>query len=477
MSQRSAVLSPTASLTGGRTLLRLATAGSVDDGKSTLVGRLLFDTNSVLADALDHVEQVSKRKGLDRTDLALLTDGLRAEREQGITIDVAYRYFATPARKFILADCPGHLQYTRNTVTGSSTADVIVLLVDARKGVVEQTRRHLAVASLLRVPHVVLVVNKIDLVSYSEERFTEIATDFALLARSLGVLDTHCIPVSATEGDNVVTRSHRTPWYEGLTVLGYLETVDDTRRAVGSDLRFPVQHVVRPQSAVHAPWISGAPWASRAPEVNGDYRGYAGKIESGRVRPGDEVVVLPRGSHAVVEAIDTPDGPLDLAVAGQSVVIRLNTEIDVSRGDILAATDAPPAPVRDLTATVCWLAERDLAVGARVLVQHGTSITKAIVKAVEGVLDLDFESGTAPCWQPTASLTLNDIGRVRLALASPLSIDSYREHRATGAFIIVDDADGWTLGAGLAGSTPLTARTAAPASSEPHNPAQQGNPS
>ncbi len=327
----------------------------MDDGKSTLVGRLLFDTNSVLTDTLDHVEQVSKRRGLDRADLALLTDGLRAEREQGITIDVAYRYFATPARKFILADCPGHVQYTRNTVTGSSTADVIVLLVDARNGVVEQTRRHLAVASLLRVPHVVLVVNKIDLVDYAEDVFWSVATDFALLARSLGVLDTHCIPVSATEGDNVVTRSTRTPWYDGPTVLGYLENVDDRPLALGSEFRFPVQHVVRPQSA--AP----APWAARAPKVDGDYRGYAGKIESGRVRVGEEIVVLPRGSHAVVEAIDTPDGPLEVAGAGQSVVLRLAQDVDVSRGDILAATDAPPAPVRDITATVCWLAERELA--------------------------------------------------------------------------------------------------------------------
>ncbi|MCW2810369.1 MAG: cysN [Friedmanniella sp.] len=435
---------------GGRTLLRLATAGSVDDGKSTLVGRLLFDTNSVLTDTLDHVEKVSRRKGLERADLALLTDGLRAEREQGITIDVAYRYFATTARKFILADCPGHTQYTRNTVTGSSTADVIVLLVDARKGVIEQTRRHLAVAALLRVPHVVLVVNKIDLVDFSEEVFVRIATDFALLARSLGVLDSHCIPVSAREGDNVVTRSHRTPWYDGPTVLGYLETVDDTPIAVGADFRFPVQQVVRPQSAAPAPWASGSP------KVDGDYRGYAGKVESGRVRVGEEIVVLPRSSHAVVEAIDTPDGPLDIAVAGQSVVLRLSTDIDVSRGDIFAATDAPPAPVRDLTATVCWLAERELTVGSRVLVQHGTSLTKAIVKAVEGVLDLDFESGTVPCWRKAEALQLNDIGRVRVTLASPLPIDSYREHRTTGAFIIVDEADGWTLGAGMAGSTPLS---------------------
>ncbi len=437
--------------TGGRTLLRLATAGSVDDGKSTLVGRLLFDTNSVLSDTLDHVEKVSKRKGLARADLALLTDGLRAEREQGITIDVAYRYFATPARKFILADCPGHVQYTRNTVTGSSTADVIVLLVDARNGVVEQTRRHLAVASLLRVPHVILVVNKIDLVDYSEAVFTAIATDFAILARSLGVADTHCIPVSATEGDNVVTRSTRTPWYDGPTVLGYLETVDDTPLAVGAEFRFPVQLVVRPQNAPLAPW------AARTPTVDGDYRGYAGKIESGRVRVGEEIVVLPRGSHATIEAIDTPDGPLQIAVAGQSVVLRLTSDVDVSRGDILAATDAPPAPLREVTATVCWLAERELIVGARVLVQHGTAITKAIVRSIDGTLHLDLQPGALPTWQDADTLRLNDIGRIRLALATPLPIDSYREHRATGAFIIVDDSDGWTLGAAMAGSTPLTA--------------------
>jgi sulfate adenylyltransferase subunit 1 len=295
----------------------------------------------------------------------------------------------------------------------------------------------------------VLVVNKIDLVDFSEEVFLRVATDFALLARSLGVLDTHCIPVSATEGDNVVTRSSRTPWYDGPTVLGYLETVDDTRLALGAEFRLPVQYVVRPQSA--AP----APWAARAPKVDGDYRGYAGKIESGRVQVGEEIVVLPRGSHAVVEAIDTPDGPLDIAGAGQSVVVRLATDIDVSRGDILAATDAPPAPVRDVTATVCWLAERDLTVGARVLVQHGTAVIKAIVKSIGGVLDLHFKAGSVPGWVSADSLRLNDIGRIRLTLASPLPIDAYREHRTTGAFILVDEADGWTLGAGMAGSTPL----------------------
>jgi len=450
------------SATGRRTLLRLATAGSVDDGKSTLVGRLLFDTDSVLADTLDHVELVSRRKGLDRADLALLTDGLRAEREQGITIDVAYRYFHTPARKFILADCPGHVQYTRNTVTGSSTADVIVLLVDARKGVVEQTRRHLAVASLLRVPHVVLVVNKFDLVDFSEEVFTAVATDFARLALSLGIADSHAIPVSATEGDNVVTRSTRTPWYDGPTVLSYLETVDDTPVAVGADLRFPVQYVIRPQNAALAPW------AASAPAVDGDYRGYAGKVESGRVRVGEEVVVLPRGSHATVTAIDTPDGPLQVAVAGQSVTLRLDTDVDVSRGDVLAATDAPPAPVREISATVCWLAERELTVGARVLVQHGTSLTKAVVRSLDGSLDLTYAVGGTPTWQPATRLGLNDIGRVRLALANPLPVDTYREHRTTGAFILVDEADGWTLGAGMVGSSAIPSgppATPAPASS------------
>jgi sulfate adenylyltransferase subunit 1 len=438
-----------ASLQGRRTLLRLATAGSVDDGKSTLVGRLLFDTNSVLTDTLDSIETASRRKGLDRADLALLTDGLRAEREQGITIDVAYRYFATTGRKFVLADCPGHVQYTRNTVTGASTAHVIVLLVDARKGVVEQTRRHLAVAALLRVSHVVLAVNKIDLVDFSEEVFTAIATDFALLAHDLGVRDSHAIPVSALEGDNVVTRSPRMPWYEGPTVLGYLESVDDTSLELGEDFRFPVQHVVRPQSA------GQAPWAASAPEVDGDYRGYAGLVAAGRISVGDEVVVLPAGSHARIEAVDTPDGPLELAVAGQSVVLRLDRDLDVSRGTILASVDAPPAPTRDLVGTVCWLTDRTLAVGSRVLVQHGTSLTKAIVKQIDGVLDLEFDSGSAPTWHGSDTLALNDIGRVRLTLATPLPVDPYKEHRGTGSFILVDEVDGWTLAAGMAGPTTL----------------------
>ncbi len=439
---------------GRRTLLRLATAGSVDDGKSTLVGRLLFDTDSVLRDTLDSIEQASRRKGLPKADLALLTDGLRAEREQGITIDVAYRYFATPARKFVLADCPGHVQYTRNTVTGASTADVVVLLVDARKGVLEQTRRHLAVAALLRVRHIVLVVNKIDLVGFAEDVFTAVAADFAQLARRLGVTDVHAVPVCATDGDNVVNRSARTPWYAGPTVLDYLEQVDDTVVAAGADFRFPVQRVIRPQSA------PPAPWAARTPTVDGDYRGYAGKVESGRVGVGTEVLVLPRGERATVAGIDTPDGPLPLASAGRSVVLRLDRELDVSRGDLLVATDAPPAPTRDLRGCVCWLTDRPLRVGSRVLVQHGTAITRAVLQRIDGRLDLDALSGddaAGPLWRKADSMELNDIAQVRLALVTPLPIDPYSQHRGTGAFLVVDDDDGWTLGAGMAGPTPLPA--------------------
>jgi sulfate adenylyltransferase subunit 1 len=272
-----------------------------------------------------------------------------------------------------------------------------------------------------------------------------------LLARSLGVADSHCIPVSATEGDNVVTHSHRTPWYDGPTVLGFLETVDDTPTSLGADFRFPVQYVIRPQSARLAPWAAGAP------VIDGDYRGYAGKVESGRITVGDEIVVLPRCTHAHVAAIDTPDGPLDMAVAGQSVVIRLTSDVDVSRGDILAATDTPPAALREVSATVCWLAERELSERSRVLVQHGTSLTKAIVRSVDAVLNLDPAPGEQPGWIDKHRLELNDIGRVRLALAAPLPIDSYREHRTTGAFIVVDEADGWTLGAAMAGPTAITA--------------------
>jgi sulfate adenylyltransferase subunit 1 len=270
-----------------------------------------------------------------------------------------------------------------------------------------------------------------------------------VLARTLGVRDSHAIPVSALEGDNVVTRSSRMPWYDGPTVLGYLESVDDTSLEIGEDFRFPVQSVVRPQSA------GQAPWAARAPEVDGDYRGYAGQVASGRITVGDEIVVLPAGTHAAVEAIDTPDGPLEVAAAGQSVVLRLDRDLDVSRGAILTSVDAPPAPTRDLTGTVCWLTDRSLSVGSRVLVQHGTSLTKAVVKQIDGVLDLDFDASAPPTWRTSDTLSLNDIGRIRLALAAPLPVDPYKEHRGTGSFILVDEMDGWTLAAGMAGPSSL----------------------
>ncbi len=344
------------------TLLRLATAGSVDDGKSTLVGRLLHDSKSVLADQLDAVERVSRDRGLTSADLALLTDGLRAEREQGITIDVAYRYFATAHRSFVLADCPGHVQYTRNTVTGSSTADAVVLLVDARKGVLEQTRRHLAVAALMRVPHVVVAVNKIDLVDHSEDVFRSVAADVRSLAVELGIPDAHAVPVSALVGDNVVDRSTNTPWYEGPSLLELLEALPPDTDPAHESFRMPVQVVVRPQGA------------ARSPE-HVEYRGYAGQLASGSVRVGDEVVVLPSGTRTTVAGIDLGERSLDVAVAPQSVTIRLTDDVDVSRGDLLC-TASDPVPLRqEVQALACWLGDEPLhpgrAAARQARVPHG----------------------------------------------------------------------------------------------------------
>ncbi|GAB3592369.1 GTP-binding protein [Angustibacter peucedani] len=413
------------------TLLRLATAGSVDDGKSTLVGRLLHDTKSVLADQLDHVERVSRDRGLERVDLALLTDGLRAEREQGITIDVAYRYFATARRSFVLADCPGHVQYTRNTVTGASTADAVLVLVDVRKGVLEQTRRHLAVAALLRVPHVVVVANKIDLVGFDPAVVSRLDAQVQSLARELGLADVRVVPVSALDGDNVVERSARTPWYDGPAVLELLEQlppVDDPRH---EPFRLPVQLALRPQGGARDP-------------RHVDYRGYAGQIASGVVRVGDPVVVLPSGRRTTVAGIDTADGPLDVAFAPRSVAVRLADEVDVSRGDLIAAADDAPEPTQDLRATVCWLGDRPLLPGARVLVKHTTRTVQAVVREVVGRLDLD-DLAT----KPAESLQLNDIGVVQVRLASPVVAEPYAAHRRTGAFLLVDAQDGATLAAGM----------------------------
>jgi sulfate adenylyltransferase subunit 1 len=421
------------------TLLRLATAGSVDDGKSTLVGRLLHDTKSVLADQMDAVERVSRDRGLAQADLALLTDGLRAEREQGITIDVAYRYFATAHRSFVLADCPGHVQYTRNTVTGASTADAVLVLVDVRKGVLEQTRRHLAVAALLRVPHVLVAINKVDLVDFNQAVVADVAKQVAEVAEDLGLPDVRTVPVSALAGDNIVDRSARMPWYDGPSVLELLEhlpTADDPR---SERFRLPVQVVLRPQAAARDPRYL-------------DYRSYAGAIAEGVVRVGDPVVVLPSGRRTTVAGIDTADGELTEAFAPRSVAVRLADEIDVSRGDLIAAVDDAPQPTQDVEATICWLADRDLLPGARVLLKHNTRTVQAIVRDVVGRLDLDDLQ-----LKPAERLQLNDIGRIRVRTAAPVPAEPYVDHRRTGAFLLVDAQDGGTLAAGMVGD-PLVAR-------------------
>ena len=422
---------------GATALLRFATAGSVDDGKSTLVGRLLHDSRSVLADQLEAVEHASRGRGQDGPDLALLTDGLRAEREQGITIDVAHRYFATARRRFILADTPGHVQYTRNMVTGASTAELAVVLVDARNGVVEQTRRHAAVAALLRLPHVVLAVNKMDLVGHSEAVFGAVAEEFTAYAASLGVRDVVAVPVSALAGDNVVEPSARMDWYGGPTLLEHLETVP-----VGSDpgeqpVRFPVQYVIRPRNA-------------RYP----DYRGYAGQLASGVLRAGDTVTVLPSGHTTTVAGIDALGRETDVAWAPQSVTVRLADDLDVSRGDLIAAGCPAPLPTRDVEADVCHLAGRPLRAGARVLLKHTTRTVRARVEDIAYRIDI----GTLRRRPAAEGLTVNDIGHVVLRTAEPLALDRYADNRRTGSFLLIDPADGTTLTAGMTGEAFGTVR-------------------
>ncbi|HWG93462.1 MAG TPA: GTP-binding protein [Mycobacteriales bacterium] len=418
-------------------LLRFATAGSVDDGKSTLIGRLLYDSKSVFQDQLESVERTSADRGDEYTNLALLTDGLRAEREQGITIDVAYRYFSTPVRSFIVADTPGHVQYTRNMVTGASTADLALVLVDARKGVVEQTRRHASLSALLRVPHLVLAVNKMDLVAFDQAVFDAVVKDFREFADDLrrqgfGQLpDVTAVPIAALHGDNVVHRSGAMPWYTGPALLEHLEQVE-VARDHGEDRpgRFPVQYVIRPMSTEHP-----------------DYRGYAGTVASGRLSVGDEVVVLPSGRTSTVAGIDTADGPLETAVARQAVTVRLADELDVSRGDVLAAVAGAPQPVGAFEATVCWMADAPLRPGARLLVKHATRTVKAAVTALHDRLDVtDLER------HPAEALQLNDIGRVALRVAQPLAVEPYAVDRTTGAFVLVDETTGATVGAGMVAS-------------------------
>ena len=408
-------------------LLRIVTCGSVDDGKSTLIGRLLYDTKQVMADQLAHVEETSERRGDGYVNLALLTDGLRAEREQGITIDVAYRSFVTPARRFQLADAPGHVQYTRNMVTGASTADVAVVLLDARKGVIEQTRRHAYIASVLGIPHVVFAVNKMDLVGFDEARFREIETSLHDLAQRLAIRDQVAIPIAALPGDNIAERSTRMPWWDGGTVLERLEAIEVAGDRDASHRRFPVQWVIRPMSDEHH-----------------DYRGLAGQVAGGEWRAGDEVVILPSGLRTTVAAVETHDGPLEVAVQGQSIVVRLSDDVDVSRGDMLCDPADPAVAARELTATVCWMSERPVAAGARLAVKHSTRWTRAILDEVESVLDVDTLEQ-----RPADGLELNDLGRVRLRLAGPLLVDPYAVNRHTGAFVIVDEATNETVGAGM----------------------------
>ena len=412
-------------------LLRFATAGSVDDGKSTLIGRLLLDSKAIFEDQLEAVESTSKSRGYDYTDLALLTDGLRSEREQGITIDVAYRYFATPNRKFIIADTPGHVQYTRNMVTGASTADLGLVLVDARQGLTEQSRRHAVILSLLRVPHLVLCVNKMDLVDYSQERFNEIHKEFTSFATKLSIPDLTIIPISALKGDNVVERSQHMSWYAGPSLLHHLENVHVASDRDLVDTRFPVQYVIRPKSDEYH-----------------DYRGYAGRVAGGVLKPGDEVLVLPSGMTSKVTQIDMFEQELDEAFPPMSVTIRLEDDVDVSRGDMICRPQNAPKPSQDIDAMICWMSPTPLKPRQKLSIKHTTRSARALVKDIQYRLDVN----TLHRDQETKELGLNEIGRVQLRTTVPLLCDPYSKNRTTGSFILIDEATGVTVGAGMINS-------------------------
>lgn len=410
-------------------LLRFATAGSVDDGKSTLIGRLLYDSKSIFVDQYDAVEAASQRRGDDYVDLALLTDGLRAEREQGITIDVAYRYFATPVRKFIIADTPGHPQYTRNMVTGASTAEAALILVDARKGVVEQSRRHSLLASMLGVRHLVVCINKMDLVEYSQETYDAIVQDFTDFASRLQGVEIEFIPISALVGDNVVERGENMRWYNGPTLLYHLEHLHVAGDRNLTDVRFPVQYVIRPQS-----------------NQNRDFRGYAGTIASGVMRPGDPVLALPSGMTSTIAAIDGPTGALQEAYSGMSVVVRLTDEIDLSRGDMLVRPNNKPDLTQDLDLGLCWMDETQTLVPGKMLaIKQTTQWARA--KVTEVVYRMDIN--TLRRDEGAQELALNDIGRVKVRVTKPLAVDAYRDNRVTGAVILVDEATNRTVAAGF----------------------------
>jgi bifunctional enzyme CysN/CysC len=409
-------------------LLRFSTAGSVDDGKSTLIGRLLYDSKGIFEDQLAAIERTSRRRGYNQVDLALLTDGLRAEREQGITIDVAYRYFATPRRKFIIADTPGHVQYTRNMVTGSSTADLAIVLIDARHGVLEQSRRHAFIATLLGIPHLVVAVNKMDLVSYSEETFNAIRDEFSTWAQKLDVHDIQFIPISALHGDNVVTRSLSMPWYQGPSLLYHLESV-----YIGSDrnlidARFPVQWIIRPQTDEHH-----------------DYRGYAGQIAAGVFRKGDQVTILPSGKTSRIARIETMDGELEAAGPPMSVSMLLEDDIDISRGDMICRPHNQPTVANELDPMKCWMSESELKPGGRYLLKHTTRTVKAVVDDLRYRIDVNSLHRD----QAADSLGLNEIGRIHLRTSAPLLLDPYDLSRTTGGFILIDESTFDTVGAGM----------------------------
>ncbi len=413
-------------------ILRLATAGSVDDGKSTLIGRLLYDSRAIFEDQLAAVERTSRERGEDFTNLALLTDGLRAEREQGITIDVAYRYFATPRRKFIIADTPGHIQYTRNMVTGASTADLAVVLVDARNGLTEQSRRHAFLATLLRVPHLVLAINKMDLVDYSAEVFEQISEEFTAFAAKLEIGDLAFIPISALHGDNVVQRSGNMPWYDGPSLLHHLEHLHIASDRNLIDVRFPVQYVIRPHQATD-------------PELH-DYRGYAGQLAGGVLKPGDEIMHLPSGLTTRISRIDTPHGPAAEAFAPMSVTLLIEDDLDVSRGDMFCRPHNRPSVSQDIEAMVCWMSDaRTLTPQSRLLVKHTTRTVKAIVRDLHYRLDVN----TLHRDETATDLSLNEIGRVTLRLTQPVFCDAYQRNRLTGGLILIDEATGATVGGAM----------------------------
>ncbi|MEP4077644.1 sulfate adenylyltransferase subunit CysN [Haloferula sp.] len=410
-------------------LLRFTTAGSVDDGKSTLIGRLLYDSKSIFEDQLEAVEESSRRRGDEHVNLALLTDGLKAEREQGITIDVAYRYFATPKRKFIISDTPGHIQYTRNMVTGASTANLAIILIDARKGVIEQTKRHSFIANLLRIQHVAVCINKMDLVDYDEEVYKKIVKDYESFASRLdNIVDISTIPISALNGDNVVDKSENMPWYQGPSLLYHLENVYVGGEENHVDARFPVQWVIRPQSDE---------WH--------DFRGYAGRVAGGVFKPGDDVTVLPSGFNTKLKAIHSTEGELDEAFAPQSVTMTLANEIDISRGDMIVKQNNPPKVSQDIEAMICWFSNKPMASRAKLVLRHTTQEMQAVIRDVKYLVDIN----TLHKVEGVDSFAMNDIGRITLRTASPVIHDSYRRNRHTGSFILVDPGTNETVAAGM----------------------------